>query len=472
MGLKVFSLLRNGARHLHAPKELPELSRAVGGTLPEMLAGKAPKLGKIAADRPKTWFALDEIKQAITQAKSEQEVLNITNRLHFPSGSESTEIAKEIGEIATEKMQSFRLASIQAEISKTKSVDELIALNEKLKSQGRYLESDHNEVKELLNARARELSEQRHSTSHSGRFASTIRRVADFRTLEEAKQYFNQIGVRTIFGSGAERHLQDLNKIKEDLSVLERNGVALAKPKTIVVSDWHDANEVRRICNTLGLGEKDFTRIHVDGINFGTNGYWGTTAKSADGQCHVLINSSFTGDYGHFKHEIGHIHQDHLESSFWHSKGFTGRTFADKQKEVLGLQNFSYRRSFYDGFNQREGVPNIFRYKCFDVDDPYNIALCMNEGNFSLNIRAIVERMARESGVYDPSKSCENVAEIFQGLNEGKTYSDFVMLAYDIMGGGRVPNRMINGMKYDDYIASLYRNNDLIRELRRSITVS
>ncbi|MCQ2754046.1 MAG: hypothetical protein MJ231_03255, partial [bacterium] len=41
MGLKVFSILRNGARHLHAPKELPELSRAAGGTLPEMLAGKA-----------------------------------------------------------------------------------------------------------------------------------------------------------------------------------------------------------------------------------------------------------------------------------------------------------------------------------------------------------------------------------------------------------------------------------------------
>ena len=86
--------------------------------------------------------------------------------------------------------------------------------------------------------------------------------------------------------------------------------------------------------------------------------------------------------------------------------------------------------------------------------------------SFSLTIE-----MASESGVYTPTKTWENVAEIFQGLNRGKEYSDLVMLMYDINGGGRVPNLVIKGKKYDDYIESLYNNPDLIQKLRECIEV-
>ena len=45
------------------------------------------------------------------------------------------------------------------------------------------------------------------------------------------------------------------------------------------------------------------------------------------------------------------------------------------------------------------------------------------------------------------------------------------MLMYDMNGGGRVPNRVIKDMKYDDYIESLYNNKDLIRQLRECVEI-
>ena len=90
---------------------------------------------------------------------------------------------------------------------------------------------------------------------------------------------------------------------------------------------------------------------------------------------------------------------------------------------------------------------------------------------YVINAKKMVDKMYSESGVYAPAKTWENVAEIFEGLNKGKEYSDLVMLMYDINGGGRVPNLVIKGMKYDDYIESLYNNKDLIRKLSECIEV-
>ena len=61
--------------------------------------------------------------------------------------------------------------------------------------------------------------------------------------------------------------------------------------------------------------------------------------------------------------------------------------------------------------------------------------------------------------------------KFFEGLNKGQKYSDEVMLIYDFCGGGRVPNLVIKGKKYDDYIASLYENKDLIQRLKSLLDI-
>mgnify|MGYP006916105940 CR=1 FL=1 len=308
--------------------------------------------------------------------------------------------------------------------------------------------------------------------------------VKSFKSIDEAKTYFENLGIKAIFKSGSENHLSDLNKIKNDLVLLEKNGVALTKPESIIISDWHNKEELKQIFTPLNINESQ-TEVCNKAADF-----WGTVARSNDNKYHVLINSSFGGDYGAFIHEMGHIHQDYLNSSFWHSKGLNGKEFMQKQMEVFGLAHIKLNPALD---TSSEYISSIFRYftafdetsspeiiqRCRRIfpnitasDD--NKVFCINDINgktYYIDAKKMVDKMASESGVYAPTKTWENVAEIFQGLNRGKEYSDLVMLMYDINGGGRVPNLVIKGKKYDDYIESLYNNPDLIQKLRECIEV-
>ena len=313
--------------------------------------------------------------------------------------------------------------------------------------------------------------------------------IPDFKNIEEAKEYFESIGVKTFFKSGSESHLSDLNKIKDDLVILEKNGVELPKPESIIVNDWHNKDELKQI-----LREMNIKATKADFCSSNTWA-WGTVVKGTDNKCHVLINSSFSGNYGKFIHEMGHIHQDFLKSSYWHSKGLNDKEFIEKQIEIMGLSDIGIHN---DGINMiirdfgAEDTPSILRgYTSSNANSNVKTKLkqmfpsITNESDYDklftilgkdrktyiINAKKMVDKMYSESGVYAPSKTWENVAEIFQGLNEGKEYSDLVMLMYDICGGGRVPNLKIKGKKYDDYIESLYSNPELIRQFRECIEV-
>lgn len=316
-----------------------------------------------------------------------------------------------------------------------------------------------------------------------------IPEIADFKNLEEAKEYFDRLGIKTIFKDGSEKHLVDLNNIKNDLVLLDKNGVAIPKPNSIILCDWHNVDESKQIFRTLNIDERKADSCKT------LAGYWGTISKSTDNKCHVIINSSFSGNYGKFIHEMGHIHQDSFRTSYWHSKGLSDREFINKQLDVLGLSDIGIADDGIDMIIRESGnefTPAIFRHVYYEnasqgvktklenlftsinLDEDYLKLFCIfgkDRKTYVVNNKKMVDKMYSESGVYAPEKIWENVAEIFEGLNKGKEYSDLVMLMYDINGGGRVPNLVIKGKKYDDYIESLYNNKDLIAELRKCIEV-
>ena len=311
-------------------------------------------------------------------------------------------------------------------------------------------------------------------------------KMQEFKSIDKAKEYFETLGVKTVFKEGSQNHLADLNNIKKDLITLEKNGVVLSKPNSVILCNWSNLEEVKQVLEPLNISEETANLCNK------SSGFWGTVAKSSDDKYHVLINTGFNGDYGRFIHEMGHIHQDYLNSSYWGSKGLTGEEFMAKQMEILGLSDIGIS-SAYINMLRREKAPLLMLrsasldIKGFDMardkamrmfdnikEEDYSKIFMIfgaDEKTYYLNAKKMVDKMAGESGVYAPSKLWENVAEIFQGLNQGKEYSDLVMLMYDISGGGRVPNRVIKGMKYDNYIESLYKNEDLIRQLRECIEI-
>ena len=316
-----------------------------------------------------------------------------------------------------------------------------------------------------------------------------IPEIDDFKNLDEAKKYFDRLGITTVFKDGSEKHLADLNNIKKDLVLLDKNGVAIPKPNSIIISDWHNVDELKQIFRTQNIDERKAESCKT------LAGYWGTISKSSDNKCHVIINSSFSGNYGKFIHEMGHIHQDSFRTSYWHSKGLSDREFINKQLDVLGLSDIGIAEDGIDMIIRESGEefsPAIFRNVYYSNVSPEvktklkNLFPSINnEGDYLklfsifgkdrktyvINAKKMADKMYSESGVYAPEKIWENVAEIFEGLNKGKEYSDLVMLMYDINGGGRVPNLVIKGKKYDEYIESLYNNKDLITELRKCIEV-
>jgi hypothetical protein len=71
-------------------------------------------------------------------------------------------------------------------------------------------------------------------------------------------------------------------------------------------------------------------------------------------------------------------------------------------------------------------------------------------------IKSMLDDVVPLTGHYE--QLGEIPAEMFALLtrNPNLQFTDKTMLLYDILGGGAIPNRMVKGMRYEDYMKSLY----------------
>ena len=270
-----------------------------------------------------------------------------------------------------------------------------------------------------------------------------------FKNIDEAKKYFENLGIDTIFRDVTEEHLPLLNRIKDDMKKIKELGVKFDKPETLTISDWHKAQEYEELCRKRGIAmaRKEEYHAFCQGDGKGAN--------------HIFVNSS-KPNTDWFRHEMGHANHLRGHDSYWEAKGVTNHDFADKQLEILGQDIKIYR-----GTND---FKNIFHF------NPQNDSTRFVFPNQDMETRYvyvnnIVNKMNEETHCYSPQDLDEHVAYVFDGLVKGKKFSDEVMLYYDFAGGARIPNLKIGGKTYDEYIESLYNNSELVQRLRDNIKI-
>ena len=273
----------------------------------------------------------------------------------------------------------------------------------------------------------------------------------NFKNVDEAKKYFENIGIKTEFCDVTKEHLPLLNRIKDDMKKIKELGVKIDKPDSLTVSDWHKVEEYEELCRKKGICMERREE------------YFAFCANDRSGANHIFVNSSkVNNDY--FRHEMGHANHFRGHDSFWEAKGIVNQDFADKQLDVLGQDIKIYR-----GTND---FKNIFQFMPDNNPAKFAFPNQDRETRF-IYVKNIVNKMNEETHSYAPDDLSEQIAYVFDGLVKGdKTFSDEVMLYYDFAGGARIPNLKINGKTYDEYIESLYNNPELIQRLKNNITIS
>ena len=270
-----------------------------------------------------------------------------------------------------------------------------------------------------------------------------------FKKVDEAKKYFENLGINTEFRDVTDEHLPLLNRIKDDLKKLKELDVKFKKPDTLTISDWHKAEEYEELCRKRGITMERREEYHAfcQGDEKGGN--------------HIFVNSS-KPNTDWFRHEMGHANHLRGHDSYWEAKGIQNHDFADKQLELLGQDMKIFR-----GTND---FKNIFHFSPQNNSTRFVFPNQDMETRY-VYVKNVVNRMNEETHCYSPHDLDEHVAYVFDGLVKGEKFSDEVMLYYDFAGGARIPNLKIDGKSYDEYIESLYNNAGLVQKLRDNIKI-
>ena len=284
----------------------------------------------------------------------------------------------------------------------------------------------------------------------------------DFKSFDDAKVWFEKFGIKTEFRDISESDLSSLNKIAKDFAELDRLGVAASKPDLLIISDWTKIDELSTL-PAIRKKDIDILRTHA--------GYWGYAGAGADGKIHVFANSkslSTFADKNILQHEIGH-HCRYVEDSVL-KKTNNLEDLGSKKLEILGYRtNLAHKNIFGADGPEYLRTPDGAEYaSILASEEKWNARYPILSGK---GITDLFNREVTKSYGYKDYEADEYVADIFRGLTTGKKYSDEVMLAYDFINGGRVPNLVINGKSYDEYIKSLYDNPELVQKLRDMVTI-
>ena len=278
-----------------------------------------------------------------------------------------------------------------------------------------------------------------------------ILNIKEFKKVDEAKEYFEALGIKTEFRDVTEEHIPLLNRIKENLKQLKEMEIKIDKPDSINISNWQNEAEYREVLSNRGVKVNDYIP-----------NYHALCATNKQQENHIFINSNITA-FDKFRHEMGHANYYRGMDSFWEAKGMTNTEHANKQLEILGSTE-----KMYDG-----GLQNLTNIIQFKPDNASRYIFPNSEmKSIYVDTSAAVNKMQTEVNCYNSSSIEEQCADIFEGLLQGKKYSDEVMLYYDFAGGARIPKLNINGKTYDEYIESLYNNQNLIAKLRENIILS
>lgn len=294
------------------------------------------------------------------------------------------------------------------------------------------------------------------------KFVKGLNSSSEFQSEDEIVKYFKNLGIDVRLEDFTPKHFETFNLIRDDIELLSKIGLEETIPKCICLSDWRNVERTKQILNEYGLNIK---------FPLNRRAYCGASANTIFINSSDIAQASSGGVFKKFKHEIGHRrHYTHYASNgILGSNGSNSLlgngvqdniAFANKQLEILGINGKVCRVKNYP--------------EQYQLTAPINNKLIPLESAkvLSVDLSKMLKYMNDKCHCYNKTLISEQVAEIFEDLLKGRRFDDLTMLMYDFAGGGRIPNLIINGSKYDDYIKSLYSNKELVDKLKEFISIT
>lgn len=236
----------------------------------------------------------------------------------------------------------------------------------------------------------------------------------EFTSIREAETHFRNMGIDTDLSKCTD--IRQLIQLDAELAKLKAMGIeSQIKSITITPFDNHSLVEKARL---KGIENSIRETIRENGGNI----FWAYGCSHAG---HIFMNPNgfrrMANGSDVIKHEIGHYHRNVLKDNFY------GTAENANEMYVCAIKNIAQKT-------------NMTKEQVVDK---------------------LTSKLHSEVKAYSHDAD-ENFADMFSLMIDGKQYSKGAMLFYDMAGGGRIPNKVINGMKYDDYICNLYEDAENI----------
>lgn len=229
-----------------------------------------------------------------------------------------------------------------------------------------------------------------------------------FNTLEEAQAHFRSLGVDVDLSKATD--LTHVEHVAKSLEQIKNMGIN-SQIKSITYTSF----EERAL--TEALRKRGLTRSALPEGDIS----W---AYGASEKGHIFLNpkgAKYMSNGSNVAiHEVGHYHTGVLQDNFVKHWNSVNPEIPLRPNDILA---------------------QVARKNNMTVDRLKEV---------------MTSKLNSEVRAYSPEAD-ENFSDMFSLMVEGKqSFSKGSMLFYDMAGGARMPNKVINGLKYDDYMTDLY----------------